>query len=533
MARVEDHHRQIPREPHPYQNRKNLSTPPFSSKDFLNRQARTTGIVLEDCQATNMKTHLILALAILLTTPQLAKASERLNVLFIIADDLNCSLSAYGDPTAITPNIDRLAGQGLVFDRAYCQQAVCNPSRSSFLTGRMPDATGVDDLRKSFRTALPDVITLPQVFLNAGYFTQCIGKIFHNMGDTKDRRSWSVDEYLFEGTHAADTFYAQMPKPDPAPQYKAPVTEAHAVPETVYRDGRITERATEAIRRMSEKDQSFFLAVGYWRPHLPFVAPKKYWDLYDPESIPAPNSVTPPANAPSIALHPNAEVHGYGHVPKGPLSAELVNHLRHGYYASISFLDDQIGKLLDALQAAGEADDTIVVFTSDHGFHIGEHGLWAKTSNFELDARVPLIISDPTEKQSHGKTSQALAELLDLIPTLTELTGVSCPPQQDGTSLAPVLSNTSASVRSYARTQHQHPFYGRTKATHWGYSLRTDRWRYTEWKNIVSGQIDARELYDHAGDPMETVNVVAEHQNMIDVLGHTLSQAFRQNGTGK
>jgi iduronate 2-sulfatase len=324
-----------------------------------------------------------------------------------------------------------------------------------------------------------------------------------------------------------------MPKPDPVPRYKAPVTEALAVPESVYRDRRITERATEAIRRMAEKDAAFFLAVGYWRPHLPFVAPKKYWDLYDPESIPGPSSTTPPTNAPSIALHPNGEVHGYGHVPKGPLSTELAKHLRHGYYASISFLDDQIGKLLDALEAAGEFDDTIIVFTSDHGFHLGEHGLWAKTSNFELDARVPLIISDPTREESHGKTTRALAELLDLIPTLTELAGVTCPPQQDGTSLAPVFVNASESVRAYARTQHQHPFYGKTKATHWGYSLRTDRWRYTEWRNIVSDQVADRELYDHDGDPMETVNVATEHEDVIAVLGSTLNQAFGQNGTGK
>jgi iduronate 2-sulfatase len=476
--------------------------------------------------------HLTLAFTLLLATCHPSTASERKNVLFIVADDLNCSLSAYGDLTAITPNIDRLAKRGLVFERAYCQQAVCNPSRSSFLTGRLPDATGVDDLRKSFRTALPDVVTLPQMFLNAGYFTQCVGKIFHNMGDTKDRKSWSVDEYLFEGTHAADTVFAQMPKPDPAPRYKAPVTEAHAVPETVYRDGRITERATEAIRRMSEKNQAFFLAVGYWRPHLPFVAPKEYWDLYDPDSIPRPNPQKSPTNAPSIALHPNAEVHGYGHVPKGPLSAELAKHLRHGYYASISFLDAQIGQLLDALETADQLDNTIVVFTSDHGFHLGEHGLWAKTSNFELDARVPLIIADPAEKQSHGKTTQALAELLDLIPTLAGLTGVACPPQQDGTSLVPVLTNARASVRSYARTQHQHPFYGRTKATHWGYSLRTDRWRYTEWQNIATGQVDDRELYDHAGDPMETVNVAIGNQDVIGALGSTLHQAFKQNGKG-
>ncbi len=455
------------------------------------------------------------------------------NALFVIADDLNCSLTPYGDTTAITPNLTRLAQKGLVFQRAYCQQAVCNPSRSSFLTGRLPDATGVDDLRKSFRTALPNVVTLPQAFLNAGYFTQCIGKIFHNMGDTKDRRSWSVDEYLFEGTHAADTVFAQTPLPHPAPNYKAPVTEAHVVPETVYRDGRITERAVEALRRMEEKEKPFFLAVGYWRPHLPFVAPKKYWDLYAPETIPPPSSQTPPQGVPAIALHPNREVHGYGRVPNGPISESLSTHLRHGYYASISFLDAQVGHLLDALEAADLLQDTIVVFTSDHGFHIGEHALWAKTSNFELDARVPLIIADPAAPQNHGQSTQSLAELLDLLPTLTELAGIPCPPQQHGMSLASLLEDPSTTPRSIARTQHQHPFYGRTPASHWGYSVRTDRWRYTEWHNIETDQIDARELYDHQQDPRETVNLASRHTPLTQQLSQRLSErlgiAFHHN----
>ena len=470
---------------------------------------------------------LLAVLALFLTVTSLVGASRPKNVIFIIADDLNCSLAPYGDTTAITPNLTRLAQDGLVFERAYCQQAVCNPSRSSFLTGRLPAATGVDDLRKSFRSALPEVVTLPQTFLNAGYFTQCVGKIFHNMGPTKDRPSWSVDEYLFEGTHAADTVFAQTPTPNPKPRYKAPVTEAFEVPATVYRDGRITERAVEALRRMKEKDRPFFLAIGYWRPHLPFVAPKRFWDLYDPKTIPLPNPISPPERVPQIALHPNREVHGYGHVPPGPISPELTRHLRHGYYASISFLDDQVGQLLRALEETNLKRDTIVVFTSDHGFHLGEHGLWAKTSNFERDARVPLIIADPSKVRSHGRHTRALAELLDLFPTLTELAGLPTPGIQDGHSLAPVLDNPQTHPKTFARTQHQHPFYGSTKATHWGYSLRTDRWRYTLWRNIETGTIDARELYDHENDSLETRNVVEEHNTLIPQLEHILTNAFQ------
>ena len=452
--------------------------------------------------------------------------ADQPNVLFIVADDLNCAISPYGDPVAVTPNLERLASRGLTFNRAYCQQAVCNPSRSSFLTGRYPDATGVDDLRKSFRTALPDVVTLPQAFLNDGYFTQCVGKIFHNMGETKDRQSWSVDEYLFEGTHAADTVFAQLPKGPNPPEYKAPYFEDLDVPETAYRDGRITERAVEALHRMKEKGKPFFLAVGYWRPHLPFVAPRRYWNLYEAADIPYPSPASAPSHVPEIALHPNREVYGYGLVPEGPISPTLSRHLRHGYYASISFLDAQVGKLLDALRAAELLDNTIIVFTSDHGFHIGEHGLWAKTTNFELDARVPLIIADPTRSRSHGQQSQSLAELVDLLPTLTELASVPTPGGQHGVSLAPVLNDPSAIVQDRTFTQHQHPFYGKEPATHWGYSIRTDRWRYTEWRNIKTGEIDETELYDHQSDPGETANVAFSHPDEISELHLRIQKQF-------
>lgn len=451
------------------------------------------------------------------------------NVLFIVADDLNCAISPYGDPHAVTPNLDRLARRSVVFNRAYCQQAVCNPSRASFLTGRYPATTGVDDLRKSFRMALPDVVTLPQAFLQAGYFTQCIGKIFHNMGDTKDRQSWSVDEYLFEGTHAADTVYAQMPKGPDAPKYKAPVTEAFEVPGTVYRDGRITEYAVQSLSRMKEKGKPFFLAVGYWRPHLPFVAPRKYWDLYDPTSIGPPDPANVPVDVPAIALHPNREVHGYGEVPKGRIDADLTRHLRHGYYASISFLDAQVGLLMDALEKEKLLEETIVVFTSDHGFHIGERGLWGKTTNFELDARVPLLISDPSEAKNHGASTEALAELVDLYPTLAELAGLDSPEGSEGQSLAPVMRNPGASVQDYAFTRHQHPFYGKDKATHWGYSVRSDRWRYTEWRNIANGRSEFIELYDHGNDPLETRNVAGEHPEVIERLSQVVAGQWKSD----
>ena len=445
------------------------------------------------------------------------------NVLFVVADDLNCALGPYGDRTAVTPNLDRLAQQSLVFERAYCQQAVCNPSRSSFLTGLSPATVGVDDLRLGFRETAPNgkkLVTLPQHFKRHGYFCQNIGKIFHNMGETQDRQSWSVDESFYKGTHAADTVYSNSAAGLRATEYsKAPVTESLNVPDIAYRDGQIANLAAAMLRDYPAGGQPFFLAVGFWRPHLPFVAPKKYWSLYDAAEIPGPKPNSAPANAPPIALHESREVKSYGGMSrKQPVTPDQVRHLRHGYYASISFLDAQLGEVLDALEQGGHRDNTIIVFTSDHGFHIGEHGLWGKTTNFELDARVPLMISSPAHPNSRGKHTQSLAELLDLYPTLAALSGTSedLPKNLEGVSLLPVVADPHVSVRASAVTRHQHPFYGaRSNWRAWGHSVRTDRWRYTEWRDIASGKLLAQELYDHRTDPLETINV---HRQLPEIV---------------
>lgn len=461
------------------------------------------------------------------------------NVLFLVADDLNCALGAYGDKTAVTPNLDRLAARGLVFERAYCQQAVCNPSRSSFLTGLRPDTVGVDDLRKGFRDTAPHgkkLVTLPQHFKSQGWFCQNIGKLFHNMGDTQDRASWSMDEILHAGTHAADTVFANTPRRpgEPSPGYKAPVTEALDVPDTAYRDGQIARLAAAVLRDRASQKQPFFLAVGFWRPHLPFVAPKKYWDLYDPAAIPLPNPAAAPQGAPAIALHASGEIRGYGGPPKDrAFNAEEVRHYRHGYYASISFLDAQIGLILDALDASGQADNTIIVFTSDHGFHIGEHALWGKTSNFELDARVPLIVADPRQPAGQGRQTGALAELVDLYPTLGHLAGIAdtLPKNLEGDDLSPILADPKAMVKNAAYTQHQQPFYGPPSNWQaWGRSIRSERWRYTEWRAINDGQLVARELYDHDSDPGETRNLAEDPAltGAMTPLAAQLAEHFRK-----
>ncbi len=458
-------------------------------------------------------------------------AAESPNVLFIVADDLNCAIEPYGDAAAITPNLNRLAARGVVFDRAYCQQAVCNPSRSSFLTGLRPNTVGVDDLRKYFRDTVDrsrSVVTLPEHFLRAGYFCQNFGKMFHNMGDTQDRRSWSVDEVLHKGPHSEDTVYRSKAG-NRKLSIKAPVTEAHDVPDTAYRDGVIAELAAEAIRSHPPAGKPFFLGVGFWRPHLPFVAPKKYWDMYDFDNVLMPVPADPPIDAPTIALHESREIAGYGDKrTSDTFSSEDIRRFRHGYYASISFLDAQVGKLLDALENSPHADNTIVVFTSDHGFHIGEHSLWGKTTNFELDARVPLIIASPQYTETRGNHTSAICELIDLYPTLAELANI---PVGDalgleGASQVPVLKNLDADVKHFALTQHQQPFYGSSK--NWeaiGYSLRNARWRYTEWRSIRDGDVVATELYDYSSNPNETRNVAGleRYSNVVESLSSQLN----------
>lgn len=472
---------------------------------------------------------------VLLLLPNLAAGDERPNVLFIVADDLNCAISAYGDRVAVTPNLDRLATRGLVFDKAYCQQAVCNPSRSSFLTGLRPDTVKVDDLRKGFRDTAEGgstLVTLPQHFKNHGYFCQNIGKIFHNMGETQDRRSWSIDEVLYKGTHADDTVYTNTP---PALRQfsvtKAPVTEALDVPDTAYRDGQIANLAAAMLRDHPIDGQPFFLAVGFWRPHLPFVAPRKYWDLYEPDDIPLPDPSDAPTDVPAIAMHDSREIRGYGGTPQDrEFTTKEIRHYRHGYYAAISFMDAQLGEILDALDESGHAKDTIVVFTSDHGFHIGEQSLWGKTSNFELDARVPLIVADPALVTGHGKHTPALAELVDLYPTLASLSKIDgdLNKRLEGNDLSPVIADPAASVKDAAFTQHQHPFYGPPKNWQaWGYSVRTADWRYTEWRAIEGGEVIARELYDHASDPGESRNVATAHPDVVESHAKRLIRMFR------
>ena len=445
-----------------------------------------------------------------------AALAKQPNVLFIMADDLRCEVGCYGSPV-ITPNLDKLAKRGVVFERAFCQQAVCNPSRSSMLTGRRPDTLRIWNNSTHFRELNPDVTTIPLWFKDHGYVTRCTGKIFHNWHTEMhgDPRSWSAPEFLHYANHGDDDAQVTGALPPSIAQTttgfgyaKNGICECRDVPDSAYYDGRV---ADEAVRVLAEiKDKPFFLAVGMWKPHAPFNAPKKYWDLYDRAKLP-PLNPSRPSGAPEIAFHQSTEVLGPPDKQK-PLTPEQAAEMRHGYFANISYMDAQIGKVIDALDKQGLTDNTVIVFISDHGYHIGEHTLWGKTSNFEYDAHMPLIISDCGSKATHGMKTKALTESLDLFPTLVELCELPKPEGIEGTSAVPVLHDVTTSVHAAAYTQHPRPaYYDRTptkKPEAMGCSVRTDKVRYTEWREWGTGTVLARELYDSAKDPNELVNAI-------------------------
>ena len=441
---------------------------------------------------------------ILLLRPTEAATSEtpKLNVLFIAADDLRCDLACFGNPEVKTPNLDRLAARGRSFTHAYCQQALCNPSRASLMTGLRPDTIGIWNLETHFRENVPDAVTLPQRFKQEGYFTRDIGKIFHN-GRTKiqgDPDSWSVPAIMHWANHGDDK--AQVNGALPPNLAEDLKCEQRDVPDEAYFDGRVAAEAVKALRELTKSKQPFFLAVGFWKPHSPFNAPKKYWDLYDRAAISLPKFSNPPLNVPKIALHNSQEILGN---PPRKLSESAVREIRHGYLANISYLDAQVGRVLEELQRLGLADKTIVVLWGDNGYHLGEQSLWAKTSNFELDANIPLIIAGPGVKQAGQKTG-SLVELLDLYPTLLELCGLPTRAKLEGRSLVPLLNDPQAIVKPAAFTQHPRPAYYSQEPKVMGYSVRTEKFRYTEWHDFKTGEIVARELYDHIADPHENVN---------------------------
>jgi iduronate 2-sulfatase len=432
----------------------------------------------------------------------LSARAERPNVLLIVADDLRCDIAASGHPEALTPNLNRLAARSRVFTRAYCQQAVCNPSRASMMTGLRPDQTRVTDLRTHFRETLPGITTLSQHFKTHGYEAVGIGKIYHNyhLSIEGDPASWSQPQRFHWGNHRMDQPQAAGHKN--VPFARLPATQAVDVADAAYMDGRIADAAVAAMAKL--KDKPFFLAAGFWKPHLPYNAPKKYWDLYDRAKLTRPDHPGRPQGAPDLAIHASPEPRGYHGIPaKGDFSDETIMELRHGYLAAVSYLDANIGKLLDALDRNGLAGNTIIVFWSDNGYHLGENAMFGKLTNFERDTRVPMMIATPGLQQP-GPTA-SIVEMVDLYPTLADLCQIPAPPHQlDGVSLRPLLDSPTASVKHAAISQHPDDL---SRPTHMGYSVRTAEHRYNEWRSLERGTVTARELYQYDGRLMETRNL--------------------------
>jgi len=481
-----------------------------------------------------------------------AYAQSQPNVLFIAVDDLRAELGCYGASHVQSPNIDALAMSGRRFERAYCQQSVCNPSRSSLMTGLRPDSVGVTGNHVHFRSKHADVVTLPEYFRQHGYHTQSIGKIYHGVfpagsSNTKwdtmgDPQSWSVPTtrfgpryyYTEEGIEAAKETYLKVYRPkNPAPDdwtkklVFGPMTEAPDVDDETLYDGKVAAAAVKTLQSLGKQEKPFFLAVGFIKPHSPAVAAKKYWDRYDADKIQLAEQTKLPTDAPAMAGHNSHEIRRYTDQPNtGPISAANQRRIKHGYYACISMVDTYIGKVLAELNAQGLAENTIVVLFSDHGYHLGEQGLWGKTTNFELDTRVPLIIRAPGMNLP-GESTRSLAELVDLYPTLAELAGLPIPQQLEGTSLASVLADPNAAPDDIATSQY--PRLG--NADHggkiMGYSLRSDRYRYTEWIDRETHSTVARELYEYANDDVVETQNLANNDRYVTQVGE-LSQRLRQ-----
>ncbi len=466
--------------------------------------------------------------------------SQNKNVLFIIVDDLKPTLNSFGESQIISPNIDALAASGVAFTNAHAQQAVCAPSRVSFMTGMRPDYTKVWDLKTKMRDMRPDILTMPQYFKQNGYTTLGLGKVLH--GAVKnDAPSWTedfiedTDLAYAEGypmpankdyqSKEAQALYSRLAKKYPGDPNSDKVwlavnkefkelgvrrsTEMANVPDDAYADGAIALRSIEEMRKFQKGKKPFFLTVGFHKPHLPFVAPKKYWDLYDRNEIELATFQEQASDSPEFAYHTFGELKNYSDITEaleenGAVLESKQRELIHGYYASVSYVDAQVGLLMDYLEKSGLKEKTLVVLVGDHGWHLGDHGLWNKHSNFEQATRTPVIIAGAGVKA--GIKNASPVELVDVFPTICDFTGQKIPDHLEGNTLRPILAGNEMSVKDFAISQY--PRHGERM----GYAVRSGRHRYIAWfggdyENRISydeSQLIAEELYDYETDPLET-----------------------------
>jgi iduronate 2-sulfatase len=454
-----------------------------------------------------------------------AAEPQKPNVLLICVDDLKPLLGCYGNGLVKSPNIDRLAASGMVFEAAYCNQAVCAPSRNALMTGLRSTTLGIYDLVTNFRVAAPDAVTVAQYFQKHGWRTESLGKIMHSgHGNREDAASWSVPHWRpMGGAYATmENQTARGPEGEkaagaPATVRNPPVENAD-VPDNAYGDGRIADEAVKRLRTAhAQRDIPLFLAVGFLKPHLPFCAPKKYWDLYRRDAFALSSVTTAPAGAPTYAPTNGGELRNYSDVPKtGPLSEDLQRELIHGYHAAISYMDAQVGRVLDELDRLGLAEKTIVVFWGDHGFHLGDHGQWCKHTNYEQATRIPLIVRAPG-KTKPGSRTRAVVETVDLYPTLSELAGLPAAKSShplDGRSFVATLRDPSAPTKE--AVFHAYPRNRPGDGQIIGRAVRTEGHRLVEWKKPGAPSTTADlELYDYATDPLETKNLAADQPEVV------------------
>ena len=456
----------------------------------------------------------IAMLSFLVETPQKKLKPDKPNVLFIAVDDLRPELGCYGKTHIKSPNIDRLANSGMVFNRAYANYPVCGPSRASLLSGIYPSDTRWLRWNCSQDDETPGIVSLPMHFRNNDYETISLGKVYNNFED--GRGSWdknwrpplSTTEWDYQSTGGIRLFnelnknWSRNTSPHSntnLPRRGLPY-EKPDVPDVAYLDGRLANRAIEELQGFSNNARPFFLAVGFHKPHLPFNAPEKYWNMYNKQDIHLPSNGFFPKDAPESARFNWSELRSYYGIPKnGPVPDTIAYNLIHGYYACVSYVDAQIGRVLNSLEDLGLADNTIIVLWGDHGWFLGEHGFWSKHSNFERAAHAPLIVKAPWKDP--GLETDALVEFVDIYPTLCELAGLSLPFHLQGESFVKLLDDPDQSIKEAV-------FYRRG-----GETIVTKTHAYTEWINYESGQVKARMLYDHQVDPEENVNISKHPEN--------------------
>ena len=441
-----------------------------------------------------------------------AKPIDRPNVLFLVVDDLRPQLGCYGQKQMHSPNIDRLASEGVLFERSFCMVPTCGASRASLMSGIRPARNRFVNYLARADKDVPDATTLNTQFKNHGYYTISNGKIFHFPAD--NAVGWSEPAWRPKGGVTYALPASRKKARENAKKRKrgrGPAWESADVPDETYGDGLVAKKAVEDLRRLKEMDGPFFLAAGFFKPHLPFVAPKKYWDLYDRSEIRLPDNYYRPKDAPDAAIHTFGELRSYADIPpKGPVSDEQALNLIHGYYACVSYTDAQIGKVLAELDRLGLRDDTIVILWADHGWNLGEHTLWCKHCTFETSMQAPLIVRAPGIEG--GKRTNGLTEFIDIYPSLCDLAGLPAPEHLEGRSFVPLLKDPDAVRKENA--------IGRYRT---GDTIRTDRYRFTEYTDN-GGQVVGRMLYDHRIDSGENVNIaeLPENRELVERLARQL-----------